>query len=81
MHLRANPKVDRWKLAGFLQAELAGTPVVDEGIAEVERYVAAIKQGYELVRTLPLTQRLILQLHDTLLSGATDLDLVEPVEG
>ncbi|MFC7619943.1 Fic family protein [Microlunatus sp. GCM10028923] len=56
-------------LSDVLQAEAGGSPSADEDIAEVERYVAAIKQGYSLVKTLPLTQRLILQLHHTLLSG------------
>lgn len=35
----------------------------------MERYIAATRQGYELIRTLPLTQRLILDLHRTLLAG------------
>jgi Fic family protein len=52
-----------------LQAEASGLPTHSEDVAEVERYLAATRQGYELVRTLPLTQRLILQLHQTLLSG------------
>lgn len=52
-----------------LQAEASGVPTRSEDVAEVERYLSATRQGYELVRTLPLTQRLILQLHQTLLSG------------
>lgn len=51
------------------QAEASGLPTRSEDVAEVERYLAATRQGYELVRTLPLTQRLILQLHKTLLAG------------
>lgn len=42
---------------------------MNEDIAEVERYIQATLQGYELVKTLPLTQRLILDLHRTLPSG------------
>lgn len=56
-------------LSEVLKAEASGTPAASEDVAEVERYIAATRQGYELVRTLPITQRLILQLHETLLSG------------
>lgn len=56
-------------LSDVLQAEASGAPSASENVAEVERYVAATRQGYNLVRTLPITQRLILQLHKTLLSG------------
>ncbi|MFT4166385.1 MAG: Fic family protein [Microlunatus sp.] len=52
-----------------LQSEASGLPTSSEDVAEVERYLAATRQGYELVRRLPITQRLILQLHWTLLSG------------
>lgn len=55
-------------LSDVLQAEASGaTP--SEDIAEVERYITATRLGYELVRTLPITQRLILRLHTTLLEG------------
>lgn len=56
-------------LSDVLQAEASGSPSDSEEIAEVERYIAATRQGYALVRDLPITQRLILQLHKTLLSG------------
>ena len=56
-------------LSDVLQAEASGAPSTNEDIAEVERYIRATLQGYELVKTLPLTQRLILDLHRTLLSG------------
>lgn len=56
-------------LSDVLQAEASGAPSSSENVAEVERYIAATRQGYELVRTLPISQRLILQLHETLLSG------------
>lgn len=52
-----------------LQAEASGVPTRSEDVAEVERYLDATRQGYDLIKTLPLTQRLILQLHKTLLSG------------
>jgi Fic family protein len=56
-------------LSDVLQAEASGAPSPSQDIAEVERYIAATRQGYELVRTLPLSQRLVLELHRTLLAG------------
>lgn len=56
-------------LSDVLQAEASGSPSANEDVAEVERYIAATRQGYRLVKTLPITQRLILDLHETLLSG------------
>ncbi|MCM0622613.1 Fic family protein [Nocardioides bruguierae] len=56
-------------LSEVLQAEAGGTPSQSEDVAEVERYISATRQGYQLVKELPITQRLILQLHKTLLSG------------
>ena len=55
-------------LSDVLQAEAAGIPPASEDIAEVERYIAATRQGYALVKDLPISQRLVLQLHHTLLS-------------
>ncbi len=56
-------------LSDVLQAEASGAPSASEDIAEVERYIAATHRGYELVGELPITQRLVLELHATLLSG------------
>jgi Fic family protein len=56
-------------LSDVLQAEASGVPSPNEDVAEVERYVAATRQGYELVKSLPISQRLILDLHRTLLAG------------
>jgi Fic family protein len=56
-------------LSDVLQAEAGGISAPSEDVAEVERYIAATRQGHELVKTLPLSQRLILDLHRTLLSG------------
>lgn len=55
-------------LSEVLRAE-AGGAAPDEDIAEVERYIAATHQGYALIKDLPITQCLILQLHATLMSG------------
>ncbi len=51
-----------------LKAEASGASRSDD-VAEVERYVEASRQGYRLIRELPISQRLILDLHRTLLSG------------
>ena len=56
-------------LSDVLQAEASGRPSPNEHVAEVERYIRATEQGYELIVTLPITQRLILDLHKTLLTG------------
>ena len=61
-------------LSDVLQAEAAGIPPASEDIAEVERYIAATRQGYALVKDLPISQRLVLQLHHTLLSGVRGAD-------
>jgi Fic family protein len=56
-------------LEEVLQVEASGAPAGTEAVAEVERYLAATRQGYDLLKTLPLTQRLVLEVHKTLLSG------------
>lgn len=56
-------------LSDVLRAEASDVPTASEDIAEVERYIDATRRGYELVGELPITQRLILGLHATLLSG------------
>jgi Fic family protein len=38
-------------------------------IAEVKTYIEATERGLELIKTLPITQRLILEIHQILLSG------------
>ncbi|MDQ1124221.1 Fic family protein [Microbacterium trichothecenolyticum] len=55
-------------LSEVFQAEIDADARNDD-TAEVHRYVEATKQAYELAVTLPLTQRLILQVHETLLTG------------
>lgn len=56
-------------LSDVFQAEAGGSESASDDVAEVGRYIAATHEGYELVRRLPITQRLILQLHRTLISG------------
>jgi Fic family protein len=59
-------------LAEVLQAgaEEGGEPRANvEDIAEVQAYVRATYRGLEMIQTLPLTQRLVLEVHRELLTG------------
>lgn len=56
-------------LSDVLQAEASELPTQSEDIAEIKRYITATHQGYDLIDRLPITQRLILDLHRTLLAG------------
>ncbi|MDQ4504145.1 Fic/DOC family N-terminal domain-containing protein [Sinomonas sp. ASV322] len=55
-------------LSEIFQSEVDETATNDE-TAEVHRHLEATKQAYELAKTLPITQRLILKVHATLLEG------------
>ena len=55
-------------LSDVLQAEIDDESRTDD-TGEVERYLEATAQAYELAKTLPITQRLVLQVHATLLRG------------
>jgi len=61
----------RASLADVLQAgaEDEAHPPPSEGIAEVAAYIRATYRALDLIRTLPMTQRLILDVHRVLLSG------------
>lgn len=58
-------------LAEVFQAGAAADdgPSRSEDVAEVQAYVKATYRGLELIRTLPITQRLVLDVHRTLLTG------------
>jgi Fic family protein len=56
-------------LSDVLQAEAAGTPSTDEDVAEVERYIQATRRGLELIKTLPLSRRLVCEVHAVLLDS------------
>lgn len=56
-------------LSEVLQDAASGTPTKSEDVAEVQRYVAANRLGLRLIEELPLSGRLIRQLHRELLSG------------
>lgn len=55
-------------LSEVFQSEIDADARNDE-TAEVHRYLEATAQAYDLAATLPITQRLILQVHETLLTG------------
>ncbi|NKY20484.1 Fic family protein [Tsukamurella spumae] len=55
-------------LSDVFQSEIDADSDNDE-TAEVRRYLAATTQAYDLAKTLPITQRLILKVHATLLEG------------
>lgn len=55
-------------LGELLRAEVSGDRGRSDDLREVARYVDATRRGLELIRTLPLTQRLIKQLHEVLLA-------------
>lgn len=55
-------------LSDVFQAEVDADARNDD-TAEVQRYLEATWQAYELAGTLPITQRLILRVHETLLTG------------
>lgn len=56
-------------LSEVLQAELASESENSDDVREVARYLAASREAFDLVETLPVTQRLILAAHRTLMSG------------
>ncbi|MFI5626061.1 Fic family protein [Nocardioides sp. NPDC051685] len=56
-------------LEEVLQDEASGQATKSEDVAEVRAYLAATRQGFELIRSWPLSQRLVLALHKTLLTG------------
>ena len=56
-------------LSDVLQAEAADSPSQDEDVLEVSRYLQASRQSFRLIEDLPISQRLILDVHRTLLTG------------
>lgn len=56
-------------LSEVFKAEASESPIASEDIAEVERYVQATRHGFEAIKTLPITQRLVKELHEILLQG------------
>lgn len=56
-------------LSDLLQAEAGEAENHTEDIVEVERYLAATRHAYEAIRTLPISQRLVKEIHAILLAG------------
>ena len=52
-----------------MESEITGTPKKD--VQEVLNYFDALSLGTELLRIIPLSTRLILQLHSTILQDST----------
>lgn len=56
-------------LSELLQAEVSDGSVKSDDVAEVERYLAASRYAFEAIQTLPISQRLIKEVHSVLLRG------------
>lgn len=56
-------------LSDVLQAELAGDQPTSEDVAEVYKYLEASQMAFALIEELPISQRLLLEVHRTLLTG------------
>lgn len=62
-------------LSDVLQAEAEeGLPQQDDSVAEVSRYLAATRRGLRLLEQLPISQRLVRQIHETLMQGVRGED-------
>lgn len=57
-------------LEDVMQAELLDESDLTPSIAEVRNYVLAAEQGLELIKTLPLSRRLVTTVHGTLMRGS-----------
>ncbi len=56
-------------LSEVLKSEASEAPTGSEDIAEVERYIQAARHGYKALEALPITFRLIKEVHAILLAG------------
>ena len=61
-------------LSEVLQAEVNDTSQQSDDIAEVNRYLVANRTALRLLRELPISQRLILQVHEALMEGVRGED-------
>lgn len=61
-------------LSDLLQAEASEVERPSEDIAEVERYLTATHHGYATIKRLPISQRLLKELHAILLAGVRGED-------
>ena len=56
-------------LNDVLEAEVGEESMLTDDVREVQQYLEATKLAYELAKTLPITQRLLLRVHEVLLTG------------
>ena len=56
-------------VSDVLRAEAGDAPIRSEDVAEVTRYIEATRYGVSAIQRLPITQRLIKELHAILLTG------------
>lgn len=56
-------------LSDVLQAEASGVQTRNENVAEVERYVKATRFAVRAAESLPLSSRLVCDIHDVLMRG------------
>lgn len=56
-------------LSDVFQAEAAGGPSADPDVREVQNYIAALAHGIERLDELPLSLRLVREMHRVLLEG------------
>lgn len=62
-------------LSEVLQAEAATEDAArTDDVAEVERYLAATRRGLDLIKDLPISQRLVKEVHETLMEGVRGED-------
>lgn len=61
-------------LQAVAEAEADEAERASDDVAEVEAYVQATYRGLELVETLPISQRLVLEVHRVLLTGVRGED-------
>jgi Fic family protein len=62
-------------LSDVLQAQAVGDTRASVDVREVQNYIAALDRGLELLNELPLSQRLISELHKTLMQGVRGRDM------
>jgi Fic family protein len=67
-------------LTDALQAEVERTPDLPDDVDDILRYIQAMNMGLERLDSLPLSLRLIKEVHETLLTGARRSTSAQPGE-
>ena len=67
-------------LTDALQAEVERTPELPDDVDDILHYIRAMNKGLERLNNLPLSLRLIKEVHATLLSGARSSTSPQPGE-